>query len=97
MSEKMIEYIEEAPGLIRIKPSIEGLLTTDRYIQIARDLLKHGFPEDTNQNLRDENSADLTDNMLLGQEFKEESDSAVKTQVILTNLQINKKILNHES
>lgn len=85
MSEKIIEYIEEAPGLIRIKPSIEGLFTIDRYIQIARDLLNNGLPQEGDNNLKDENSIDLAENILLQRELKELNEKTVKTVVFSLN------------
>lgn len=85
MSQRIIEYIEEAPGLIRIKPSIDGLFTMNRYIQIAKDLLNNGFPQAGEQNLKDENSIDFTDNMLLEKELNERSESTVKTVVFSLN------------
>jgi len=79
MNRKLIEYKEIAPGMVRIESPIEGLLTLDRYIYLARDLLENGLNKfNSNEELKDMNFPELVDNMLLYQELEEQSQSEVK-------------------
>lgn len=90
MNKNIVEYIEEAPGLIRIKSSIEGLLTIDRYIQIARALLSNGLSEEENERLKDGSSVYFAENMLLKKEFNEQ----IKAKTVVFSLNGTDYILN---
>ena len=70
MKEGLVEYIEVAPGMIRIKPSIEGIITQDGYIKRARNILENGIALDVDEKLKYENSTDFNDSVLLYNELK---------------------------
>ena len=72
-----ISYKKEAPGMIRIVPSMEGIITAERYVEIARHLLANGLSEN-NEKLRDEGSMDLADNLSLYSELKSQETSEIK-------------------
>ena len=81
MSKGMIEFKEDAPSLVRIIPSIEGIVTQDRYIEIARELLENGLPLENDQRLKNDDSMDFKDNMLLFNENNKENRKEVKSVV----------------
>lgn len=81
MNSGLLEYIEIKPGTIRIKPSIEGIITQDRYIEIARNLLKNGIISKDETKLKYDNSVDFTDNMLLYNEIEKQNRKEVKEVV----------------
>ena len=78
MNKGIVEFKEEAPGLIRIVPSMEGIITQDRYIEIARELLENGLSLGNDQNLKSDDSIDFKDNMLLFNENNRESRKEVQ-------------------
>ncbi len=75
-----IFYKEEAPGVVRIVPSMEGIITAERYVEIARDLLSNGLAL-RHEKLKDEGSVDLADSLALYIELNEERKSEVKQVV----------------
>ena len=75
-----INYKEEAPGMVRIIPSMEGILTAERYIEIARSLLENGLSVER-EKLKDENSVNLADNLSLYMELESKRPSEVKQVV----------------
>ena len=77
MNKNLITIKEIAPGMVKIEPSIEGLLTIDRYLTIARDLLENGLNTD-NEKLKSIDNPDMTDNLLLYQELNAKKESDIK-------------------
>ncbi|MBO4815629.1 MAG: hypothetical protein J5507_01505 [Clostridia bacterium] len=77
-----ISYKVEAPGMVRIVPSMEGIITAQRYVEIARDLLANGLLSN-DEKLKDESSLDLSDNLTLYMELREKGPSEVR-QVIFS-------------
>lgn len=84
MKNNIIEIKLVAPGMARIESSINGLLTLDRYVEIARDLLENGLREN-NSNLNAIDSIDATDNMLLYKELEEKHERDIKSVVFSIN------------
>lgn len=78
MNRGIVEFKEDAPGLIRIVPSMEGIITQDRYIEIARELLENGLSLGNDQNLKNDDSMDFKDSMLLFGEHNRENRKEVK-------------------
>ena len=77
MKKSIIEIKLVAPGMARIETSINGLLTLDRYVNIARDLLENGF-EENNEKLNAIDSIEAGDGMLLCKELEDKSESNIK-------------------
>ena len=85
MSKKIVEYTKLAPGMVKIESTVEGLLTLDRYIAIARDLLENGLEVNSNEKLKDMNTPEVIDNMLLYQELEKKGESEIKQVVFVYN------------
>ena len=82
-----IKYERIGKETVRLVPSMEGLLTLERYLEIARVLLENGLSDDGR--LNDETSRDLTDNYLLRDELVEKVTGvtfSIKGQEFYVNL-----------
>ena len=77
-SRKLVEYTEVAPGMVKIESQLEGLLTLDRYISLARDLLENGLEASNNEKLKDMGTPDVFDNILLYREMEKTPSSNIR-------------------
>ena len=84
MNKKLVEIKKIAPGMVKIESPIEGLLTLDRYLNIARDLLENGL-DVGNEKLKDVSSPNMIENVLLYQELEKGKTSDVKEVVFSIN------------
>lgn len=75
----LINYIEVAPGMVRIDSKIGNLLTLERGLEEAKRLLEGTSIQ--KQNLKDLSSRDLHDSMLLSKENLEKGQNPVHTVV----------------
>ena len=77
MKNNIIEIKLVAPGMAKIETSINGLLSLDRYVSIARDLLENGI-EESDEKLNSIDSMEASDSLLLYKELENKPESNIK-------------------
>ena len=77
MKSKTVDIKRVAPGMVKIESKIEDVLTLDRYLEMARDLLINGL-DPSIEKLKDVGSPEVVENMLLYQEMDAEKKSDVQ-------------------